>query len=133
MCVWTFAAATVVAQKAPAPAIDIEPFAAALEECKPATQEMPHPLMANVTIKHTIVGEKNGKCAYTQSMPGNMSMECAFAPESRKSVADSLRWMVKDSRVSGSTKAPVADWMKECEIVMPSGQRVPAAQAPRKK
>jgi hypothetical protein len=120
-------------QKAAPPAIDVEPFAAALEECKPATQEMPHPLMPNVMIKHTVTGEKDGKCAYTQSMPGNMSMECAFTPETRKGMADQLRWMAKDSRVSGSTKAPMPEWMKECEIVMPSGQRVPAAQTPRKK
>jgi hypothetical protein len=128
-------AATLIAtpQKAAPPAIDVEPFAAALEECKPATQEMPHPLMPNVTIKHTVIGEKDGKCAYTQSMPGNMAMECAFTPETRKGMADQLRWMAKDSHVSGSTKAPLTGWMKECEIVMPSGQRVPAAQTPPRK
>lgn len=108
---------------------EVEPFAKALDACTAATLEAPHPLMRNFTITHTVSGEKDGACAYEQTMPGKMTMICAFTPEGRKALAEELRRTAKEGHMSGSSKAAPPGWMKECEIAMPSGKRVPAAGA----
>lgn len=108
---------------------EVEPFATALDACTAATLEAPHPLMRSFTITHTVGGEKDGVCVYEQTMPGKMTMICAFTPEGRKALAEELRRTAKEGRMTGSSKAAPPGWMKECEIAMPSGKRVPAAGA----
>jgi hypothetical protein len=62
-------------------------FNKALESCQSAKFEMKHPLMRGFTIVETIIGLENGKCKYTQTMPNDGLMSCAFDESQRQALA----------------------------------------------
>ena len=115
-----------------APAAEAEPaapasgplaFAEALDACTAAQFEAPHPFMRGFTIQHKLIGPRDGSCQYTQSMPGDMTMECALSDEGKKALGDEFRAQA-EGRMSGSTaKQPV--WTSDCEIVAKDGKRTP--------
>lgn len=112
------------AATAAAPAItDPAGFADALEGCTAATHSAPHPFMPSFTIEHTITGEAGGGCAYSQTMPGEMRMECRLSESGRSGLAGEFREQAQ-GRMSGSTGAQPA-WTSECEIVGKDGKRTP--------
>ncbi len=82
-----------------------------------------HPFMRGFTIVHTITGEAGGGCAYSQTMPGDMRMECQLSESGRSGLAGEFREQAK-GRMSGSTSAQPA-WTSECEIVGKDGKRTP--------
>lgn len=125
-CVVATGSALAAAQALSTPA-EVEAFAAALESCTAAKAATPHPLMRSFVIEHAIDGEKDKACAYSQTMPGKMKMFCAFSAEGRKGFAADLRTMAEGGPMKGSTAAAGPAWMKECEIEMPDGKRIPAA------
>lgn len=51
-------------------------FGQAIAACAPASLNKPHPLMPSFETEHQIQGERDGLCRYTQTMPGDMHMEC---------------------------------------------------------
>lgn len=128
----------VAAQQPSAPAApalstpdQITAFASSLDACKPGKATTPHLLMKSFVIEHTVVGETNGACTYSQTMPGNMKMECSFSAAGRKAMAAELRNMATGGSMRGGTSQAQPEWAKECEIVTASGSRSPMAQSPR--
>lgn len=124
-----------VALRAQAPSLgtpdQIRVFADALDACKAAKVATPHPLMRNFVIEHTVIGEKGAVCAYTQTMPAKMTMECGFTASGRKLMAAEIRKTAEGGAMSGGTSQAQPEWAKECEIVTASGSRSPMAPAPR--
>ena len=98
-------------------------FASALEACSLATHAGPHPFMKGFVIEHAITGTRDGTCAYSQTMPGGMRMECQLSEAGRAGLAAEFREQAA-GRMSGSTSNPPA-WTGECEIVGKDGKRTP--------
>ena len=121
------AAPALAADPAPgaeAPAIaDAAGFADALDGCIASTHSGPHPFMKGFIIEHTITGEADGACGYSQTMPGDMRMECRLSQAGRGGLAGEFREQAQ-GRMSGSTGAQPA-WTGECEIVTKDGKRSP--------
>ncbi|MFY2764730.1 hypothetical protein [Arenimonas sp. MALMAid1274] len=98
-------------------------FAEAVQACEAATFESPHPFMRGFIIPHRIVGPADGKCVYSQGMPGDMRMECSLSEEGQAALAAEFREQAA-GRMSGSTaKQPV--WAKECSIIGKDGKATP--------
>lgn len=98
-------------------------FAAALEACAPATHQTPHPFMRGFTIEHRITGENDGRCDYTQTMPGGMHMACRLGDAGRTALAAEFREMAAGHMSGGTGNAPA--WTRDCEIVTADGKRTP--------
>lgn len=98
-------------------------FAAALDACVPATHRTPHPFVRGFTIEHAITGENEGRCDYTQTMPGGMHMACRLTDPGRAALAAEFREMA-EGRMSGGTGAQPA-WTADCEVVSADGKRTP--------
>lgn len=108
---------------APASGAADRAFAEALVGCQAATHQGPHPFVSGFVIDHTIVGEVDGKCSYTQTMPGSMTMDCKLSEEGRASLATEFRDLA-EGRMSGGTGSQPS-WSRECEIVTKDGKRMP--------
>jgi hypothetical protein len=121
--VYAAAPAAPAATEAAAPTTDAAGFADALEACTAATHAAPHPFMKGFVIEHAIAGELDGACAYSQTMPGGMRMECKLSEAGRSGMAGDYREQAA-GRMSGSTGSQPA-WTSECEIVTKDGQRSP--------
>jgi hypothetical protein len=130
-----FATATGVAQQPVGPTLsspdEITAFATALDACKAGTAATPHPLMRGFVIEHVVSGEKAGACAYSQSMPGKMKMECGFSAAGRKAMAAEIRNLAAGGAMRGGTSQTQPAWATECEIVTAAGSRSPMVQPPR--
>lgn len=98
-------------------------FAEALVGCQAATHQGPHPFVKGFVIDHAITGETDGNCAYSQTMPGQMRMECKLSVEGRAGLAAEFRDL-SEGRMSGGT-ASQPGWSRECEIVTQDGKRMP--------
>ena len=116
-------AAASAASGAPAPVADPAGFADALESCTPATHAAPHPFMKGFVIEHAITGDQDGRCAYSQTMPGGMRMECRLSEAGRDGLAGEFREQAA-GRMSGGTGSQPA-WTSDCEIVSKDGKRSP--------
>lgn len=116
-----------IASQAVSTPAEVEAFAKALEGCTAAKAATPHLLMKNFVIDHTIGTETAGKCDYRQTMPGKMNMICGFSADARKAFAAELRNMYAGGSMRGSSSSAGPAWMKECEIELPDGKRIPAA------
>jgi hypothetical protein len=127
------AAAVQAAERQAGTPAEIVAFAEALDGCTPATAKTPHPLMTTFVVEHTVNGEKDGACGYAQTMPGRMKMVCTLSGDGRRALSAELKTMASGGPMRGGTSAAQPVWMKECEIELPSGSRVPAVQtrAPR--
>ncbi|HEX5694217.1 MAG TPA: hypothetical protein VFY00_06325 [Arenimonas sp.] len=101
-------------------------FAASLEACVAASHRSPHPFVSGFVIEHQISGLEDGRCNYSQSMPGNMRMECKFSDAGRNAMALEFREMAA-GRMSGGTGEQPA-WTQDCEIITADGKRMPMAQ-----
>ncbi len=111
-------------QVEPAPAIsDPSAFAAALDDCTAARHAAPHPFIKGFEIEHAIAGESEGSCAYSQTMPGGMRMECRLSGEGRSGLAAEFREQAAGRMSGGTGKSPA--WTAECEIVTKDGARSP--------
>lgn len=115
----------------PASQADVIAFAASLEGCTAAKVATAHPLMRTFVVEHTVSGEKAGVCAYAQTMPAKMTMECGFSAAGRKAMAAELRSSVSGAPMRGGTSQAQPEWAKECEIVTASGARSPMVQPAR--
>lgn len=111
------------ADPATAPAADPAAFAVALEACTAARHAAPHPFMKGFEIEHTIAGERDGACAYSQTMPGGMRMECRLSDAGRSGLATEFREQAAGRMSGGTGKQPA--WTAECEIVTKDGARSP--------
>lgn len=98
-------------------------FAEALVGCRPAKHEGPHPFVKGFVIEHQITGESGAVCAYTQTMPGGMTMDCKLSSDGRAALAAEFRELA-DGRLSGGTGSQPS-WTRECEIVTQDGKRMP--------
>ena len=132
MGVAVFGIAVHAQSQAPAPTPNspeqVGVFADALEACRAGKVATAHPLMKSFVIEHTITGAKGEKldaCGYVQTMPGKMTMECAFSLENRKLMAAELRASAAGGPMRGGTSQAQPEWAKECEIVTASGARSP--------
>lgn len=101
--------------------LDVAPFADAVASCQPATHSAPHPFVKGFIIEHAIRGEVDGACAYTQSMPGGMRMECALSDAGREGLAEEFREQAKGRMSGGTSRQP--GWTRDCEIVDNAGKR----------
>ncbi|WP_176693099.1 hypothetical protein [Arenimonas terrae] len=115
--------ATPAASAAPAGGGAERAFAEALVGCRAATHQGPHPFVRGFVIDHAIAGETDGACAYSQTMPGEMRMECKLSVEGRAGLAAEFRAQA-EGRMSGGTGEQPA-WTRECEIVTRDGKRMP--------
>ena len=102
-------------------------FAAALDACVPATHQTPHPFVRGFVIEHAITGENDGRCDYTQSMPGNMHMACRLTDAGRAGLAKEFRELAEGRMSGGTGQQPV--WTADCEIVAADGKRTPMGKA----
>ena len=102
---------------------DTAAFADALRSCTPARHGTPHPFVRGFTSAHEVVGPVGDRCAYTQSMPGGMVMDCAFGAAARVAMADELDAFAA-GRLAGGTGAQPA-WAGDCEVVTADGKRLP--------
>ncbi len=107
----------------PRPVPDAAAFAAALDTCESARFSHPHPLMRGFDSAHAIQGERDGRCRYTQSMPGGMHMACAFDAAQRSAFAAEFEAMAAGRLQGGSGEAKT--WQSACEIVTGDGKRMP--------
>ncbi len=108
---------------------EVGTFASSLETCTAASARTPHLLMPAFVVEHTVEGEKAGTCAYSQTMPGNMTMTCALSQAGRTALAAELKTMATGGSLKGGTSMTAPAWFKECEILLPNGNRIPAAPA----
>jgi hypothetical protein len=108
-----------------ATADEIRTFADSLEACKAGKAATAHPLMRSFVIEHTVTGEKDAACMYSQTMPGKMTMECAFSPKGRALMATEIRASAAGGPMRGGTSQAQPEWAKECELVTASGARSP--------
>lgn len=99
-------------------------FGDAVAACAPARMELAHPFVRGFMVRHAIEGERDGRCAYTQTMPGDMRMECAFSDAGRAAYAAAFADMAA-GRLAGSTGEKPA-WADDCAIVTRDGRRIPA-------
>jgi hypothetical protein len=106
-----------------APGAGERAFAEALVGCRVASHQGPHPFVKGFVIEHAIAGEADGACAYSQTMPGQMRMECKLSADGRAGLAAEFREQA-EGRMSGGTGAQPA-WTHECEIVTRDGKRMP--------
>ncbi len=106
-----------------APGAGERAFATALLGCSAATHSGPHPFVKGFVIEHAITGETDGVCAYSQTMPGQMHMECKLSVDGRAGLAAEFREQA-EGRMSGGTGSQPA-WSRECEIVTKDGKRMP--------
>ncbi len=104
---------------------DLLAFAGKLRSCTPATATQPHPLMRGFSIEHAVTGLQDARCDYSQGMPGNMRMVCAFDEAARAAYADELERTATTGAMSGSSDGAQPAWASACEIEMASGKRVP--------
>lgn len=116
-------AAPATATSAPDAAADSLAFAASLEACVAASHRSPHPFVKGFLIEHEIRGIEGDQCAYSQTMPGDMRMECKLGEEGRHGLAEEFREMAQ-GRMSGGTGEQPA-WTRDCEIVTADGKRMP--------
>ena len=100
-------------------------FAGELRSCAPATAAQPHPLMRGFTIEHAVTGLHEAMCDYSQSMPGNMRMVCAFDEAARTAYADELEHTATTGAMSGSSDGKQPAWTGACEIETAAGKRLP--------
>jgi hypothetical protein len=98
-------------------------FAEALVGCRPTRHQGPHPFVKGFVIEHQISGESGAACAYTQTMPGGMTMDCKLSSDGRAALAGEFREMA-EGRMSGGTGSQPS-WTRECEIVTRDGKRMP--------
>lgn len=117
-------------QTASSPA-DVDAFVNALTACTAGSANTPHPLMPSFIVEHKISGETAGRCGYSQTMPGKMTMLCALSADGRKALAADLKQMMSGGSVKGGTSQPAAVWMAECEIQLPNGSKIPAVTPSR--
>jgi len=125
LLVLTLPLAAAASQDPPAPGQDPAAFADSLQACEPAVLRIPHPLVRPFITTHTVQGLQDERCRYEQTMPSDMTMECAFTEEGRKAMAEEIRKLAGDTHLHGSTKGPQPVWAKECEIVTADGKRTP--------
>jgi hypothetical protein len=109
----------------PARVEEVRAFADSLDACKAGKVATPHPLMKSFVIEHAVTGEKGAACSYSQTMPGKMTMECAFTPAGRKAMAADIRATAAGGPMRGGTSQAQPEWAKECELVTASGARSP--------
>lgn len=114
--------AAIAAEEPPA-AMDPAAFADAVASCTPASRTEPHPFMKGFEIAHAVIGETDGRCDYTQSMPAGMHMACRLGEEGRAGLAEEFREQAA-GRMSGGTGQQKA-WTRDCEIVTADGKRTP--------
>ena len=96
-------------------------FAEAVSACTAATHETPHPFVRGFTIQHTVVGKDGDACKYSQTMPGDMRMECRLGEEGQAALAHEYHELAA-GRMSGGTSSKPAR-MDDCEIVDKAGTR----------
>lgn len=106
-----------------APGAGDRAFAEALVACQAATHQGPHPFVKGFVIEHAIAGETDGRCAYSQTMPGHMRMECQLSVDGRAALAAEFRDL-SEGRMSGGTGTQPT-WSRECDIVTKDGKRMP--------
>ena len=97
-------------------------FAAALEACVPASHQSPHPFMRDFVIEHSISGMDDQLCGYSQTMPGDMRMECKLDEPGRVGLAAEFRELA-EGRMSGGTGEQPA-WTGGCEVITADGKRM---------
>lgn len=112
----------VAAAAEPPVAADPAAFADAVAACTPATRREPHPFVTGFEITHVVTGETDGRCDYTQTMPGGMHMACRLGDEGREGLAAEFREQAA-GRMSGGTGQSKA-WTRDCEIVTADGKRM---------
>ena len=112
---------------------ETQTFLTALDGCSTGKASTPHPLIPSFVVEHTVLGEKNGACDYRQTMPGKMTMVCALTPAGRRTLSADLKTMVSGGPMRGGTNAAQPEWTKECQVELPNGTRIPAAQPARSK
>lgn len=100
-------------------------FADSVRACEPASATMPHPMMPDFEVEHTVTGMNDGLCDYNQTMPGGMTMLCAFDDEARTAYAEELENWATTGQASGSMSGPQPAWASACEIETASGERMP--------
>ncbi len=98
-------------------------LADAMEGCAPAACNQQHPFMRSFQIEHRVVGLVGDRCAYSQTMPGDMLMTCRFTPEGRGEMAGLIRQMERGN-LSGGTGQQNA-MTRECEVRDSSGAVIP--------
>ncbi|HEY9143683.1 MAG TPA: hypothetical protein VIM90_06590 [Arenimonas sp.] len=106
----------------PDPAAAHLAFAAALEACVPASHRSPHPFVRGFVIEHQISGIDGDTCGYSQTMPGDMRMECKLDQPGRAGLAAEFRELA-EGRMSGGTGEQPA-WTGGCEVVTADGKRM---------
>ena len=110
----------------PDPAAAHLAFAAALEACVPASHRSPHPFVRNFVIEHQISGIDGETCGYSQTMPGDMRMECKLDQAGRVGLAAEFRELA-EGRMSGGTGEQPA-WTGGCDVVTADGKRMKLTQ-----
>lgn len=70
-----------------APALDMNKENFNFATCTPTRFEAPHPQMTGQMIQFQIHGMVDGKCKYTQTIPGAGVVTCLFSDEQRQQIA----------------------------------------------
>ncbi len=122
-CAWSAATTPTDAAAVPEAPLDLAAFAEAVAACQPSNHAGPHPFVKGYTIEHAVTGEEQGSCRYSQSMPGDMRMECALSSAGREGLAEEFRQQAQGKLSGGTSRQP--EWTRECEIVDKSGKRSP--------
>ena len=121
-CLLLALAMPVLAGDAPPGVEEALAFADKVEACEAGTHSSPHPLIRGFVIEHAVAGSgEDGRCDYSQTMPGNMRMECRFDEQHRGGFAEQLREQAHGRMSGGTGQQP--PWASDCEIVMADGKR----------
>ncbi len=94
-----------------------------LENCVPAACSQRHPLVRSFQIDHRVAGPEGDRCAYTQTVPGDMLMTCRFTAEGRAEMAGLIRQMERGDLSGGTGRESVLT--RECEVRDRDGTPLP--------
>lgn len=107
---------------------ELSDFSRQLQRCGYATAREVHPSNASLTIRYAVNGERDGRCLYTQNLPGDMRMICAFDASQRTALAEEIASGAHSRRLTSGARGDVPAWASSCELETPDGQRVPMMQ-----
>lgn len=98
-------------------------FAEAMDTCAEASFQAPHPFARGFVIEHRIHGTTDAKCVYSQTMPGDMRMECTLSAEGQTALAKEFREQAAGNMSGSTARQPV--WTSDCAIIGKDGKRTP--------
>jgi TPR repeat protein len=74
----------------------------ALQRCESFSRKFPHPMMNVFIVEESVLGELNGLCKYSYTLPFNGIIKCEFTAEQRERALSNVDHFLKQSHNDAS-------------------------------